>query len=236
MGSRNRTYGDVQPSALGDSHVIAAIEAIDKLCQKTMSVMTEYPFTREQTIPMLFPPDVLDRAHAAKGLIDPISNIVGYSVRDAYLYLDYTGSHWPAIRAGDATELQPNAAPLLAFIKQVRTIHLQFEELKGVLRWLNRNATPGAIRYYFPIASALCPQSPSLKALPHVPSRYTQPAGINDWMQSIKDASACYASAQLLPVAAKPRSRERSMWLTFPGEMIRCGPVEFHADSTTYNL
>ena len=235
MGRGHRYFGTPIPSALGDNHVEVGLDTINSLCQKTMAVMTEYPFTREQTVPMLFPPDVLDRALAAKELIEPETNTIDYTIAGAVLNLHYVGSYWPPINES-AMALQPSAEPLLAFIEQVRAIHLQFEEIKDVLCWLNRNATPGAIRYYFPVASALCPDSPPLKALPHVPSRYTQPIGINDWMQTIKDASACYASTQMLPGTARFRQRERAMWLTFPGEMIRRGPIECHSDSMTYNL
>jgi hypothetical protein len=244
MGRRNRNFGTPIPSALGDNHVDAAIGTINTLCQRTVQALTEYTPTRDETIRMLLPQEMLDRALAAKELIEPDSLIMEYDTvaPDVSLNLDYrddnyqkTG-YYPPINEGGGLVLQAGHEKLLTFIEGVRTIHHQFEELKAVLRWLNRNATPGAIRYYFPTVLALCPDSPPVKDLQHVPSRYHQPAGIGDWMQSIKDASACFASTQMLPGSAVKRPREK-MWLTFSGTIVKRGDIAaFTTDNITYNF
>ena len=240
MGRRNRYLP--APSALGDNHVHDAINTIDLLCERTVNVMTEYSVSRDDTIRMLFEPDVLDRAGAAVGVIDPSTNSEDYKISGCLLHIQYLRYHgnyagsapWPTIRSG-AMILQDSAAPLLHFIESVRAIYEQFEEIKAVLRWLNLNATPGAIRYYFPTASALCPNSPPLKALLHVPSRYTQPKDINDWMQMIKDAAACYASTQMLPTDSKPKDKT-PMSLTFPQTTLTRGNLTIRADAVTFNI
>jgi hypothetical protein len=239
--SRNKRYfgSTPTPSALGDSHLGTAIDIIDGLCQRTVAVMTEYSVSRDDTIRALFPPDVLERAMAARDLIEPNTHTIGYHIGSISTVFELSIKYWeprhyPPLNAS-AMVLQPTSAPLLAFIEEVRAIHEQFEELKAVLRWLNRNATPGAIRYYFPAVLALCPNSPPIMALQHVPTRYTQPKDINDWMQSIRDASAVYAGTQMLPSTAKGRDRG-DMWLTFRSRELQRGNVSFVSDSRVYNI
>ena len=237
MRRRNRLFETPIPSALGDNHVTGGIQVISQLCQRAMSVMTEYTMTREETIRALFEPEELDKAVAAKHLISPESPTMSYDTvaKGVSLFINYNKSMYPPINEGGYLVLQGSSVSLTHFIESVRAIHEQFEEIKGVLRWLNRNATPGAIRYYFPTASALCPQSPPLIALPHVPSRYTQPKDINNWMQLIKNAAATYAGTQMLPATAKYRQRD-SMWLTFSPKVVQSEQVLFHTDIMTYNF
>lgn len=238
MSRNKRHFGTPIPSALGDGHVESAVGTINQLCQRTVAVMTEYTMTRDETVCALFSPDVLHRAMAATDLIEPESHVIRYNldpIGPVNLTINYRDAGaYPPIKES-AMVLQASSDVLVAFIEKVRAIHEQFEELKAVLRWLNRNATPGAIRYYFPTVLALCPQSPPIMALQHVPTRYTQPKDINDWMQCIRDASALYAGAQMLPSTAKRRDRE-SMWLTFTPYEVHRGPIKFQTDQIIYNL
>jgi hypothetical protein len=236
---RNRFGTAPEPASLGDHHLKEAVATIDRLCQRTVATMTEYSMSRDTTIRALFPQEVLDRAMAARDLIAPDSYIMSYDHidHDVEVSMDYrTGikSAYPPINES-ALVLQKDAEVLQQFIHDVRFIHMQFEEIKALLRWLNRKATPGAVRYYFPAASALCPHSPALLALPHVPTRFTQPNDINDWMDIIRNASATYASTQMLPGTAVARKRS-AMWLTFGGAEVERGNVKFIPDRVTYNI
>ena len=230
------------PSALGDPPVESACTKINQLCQRTMSVMTEYPHDLDDTVRMLFDPSVLDRACAAKELIEPESHTIPYEIGSpielsGMLYLNYkaAATNFPPINA-EASNLQGHCTPLLEFVSKVRGIHLQFEEIKGVLRWLNRSATAGAIRYYFPAVLSLCPDSPPVRDLQHVPSRYHQPKNIHQWTDAIKDALAVYAGTQMLPASALYRGRDRGMWLTIPSCRVIRGDMEYSTDAITYNL
>lgn len=228
-------------SALGDIHLANAITTIDRLCQCTVTALTEYPLTRKATIEALFTQDVLDRAVAAKKLIEPESYTIGYDLEEpgavpasTELAINYRDSSYPPINE-EAMVFQPASDKLFAFIAKIRAIHEQFEEFKATLRWLNLNATPGAIRFYFPTILALCPNSPPIAALQHVPTRYSNPENIGNWIPSIKDAAACYANTQLLPSTAKKRDRNE-MWLTFRCYSVKRGDAIFPTDSRIYNL
>lgn len=241
MSRRSRTFdnsGDTVRSSLGDVHVGAAVTAINVLGQRSMALMTEYRHTREATLPMLFSPDTLNKMSQVRDMVRPESYIGTYDIpgTDTLLSINFNEALCPTI-APNMLDLQEHkVGPLIACIQTMQAIHYQFEEIKGVLRWLNRNATLGAIRYNWPTAMKLCPNSP-IKDMEGVPSRYHNPPNIGDWMQMLKDSATTFAGTLLLPDSAVKRNRT-IMWLTFPTKTITndLNSASYVTDAITYNL
>lgn len=223
-----------EPASIGDYAVEQACNAINVLCQRTVTTMVEYEHTRDYMVRALFSPDTLERAARARGIISPgyhsASYIVGPTVS---LYLNFEGLIWPTI-IPDATEHQPTMDALITFVGRARAIYEQFEEMKGVLRWLNRNATLGAVRYYWPTAMSLCPEA--FRDMQHVPSRYSHPPRIGDWMNLLRDTASTYARAQMLPGDAQPRQYEKGMRLTFSTCPLKRENVTIETDQIVFNL
>jgi hypothetical protein len=61
--------------------------------------------------------------------------------------------------AHGSTELQDTPArnAIIQALSEARAIHARFNEVRRVVAWLNKHATPGAARYYFPTIRALLP-------------------------------------------------------------------------------
>lgn len=213
---RRRSYPH-EKSAIGDSYVDDAVTQLRQTARITAAVMAEYPHTREATLPMIFSADVLEKMEAVKGMIEPSSIIAHYDVDDgdSSFIINYDGAKVPTVSPKFFKPDPVKAATLLSYIKQVEAIYNRFEEVVTVLTWLNKNATIGAIRYYWPSALQLCPNSPALKEMQHVPTRFTTPPGITDYLQMMKDSAATVAGSLLLPATAKPRPAS-NMWLYFP--------------------
>lgn len=221
MSRRRRNFGQPEVrQSIGDGYVQDAVNDLNRRCGSALSVMTEYSFTREQTLPMLFADDVINKMQQVKGMVNPKSDTVNYPI-DANLILtiDYEDARLPAIDVSCFHLNRTRVGPLLQYVREVTAIYEKYEEVKAVLRWLNRNATPGAVRYLWPTALQLCPKAPSLKDMHHVPTRFDTPRGINVWTQALKDSATTVVSSLLLPETAKPRPRNK-MWLTFTGHTI----------------
>lgn len=242
MSRRNRGSRNWAPelrSSLGDSHVDEAVKDLSMMCAKTIATMTNYELSREQTLPMLFRDEDLRKAREANHLVDTSSNVKAYDIdHDVQLYVNYRDGNCPALEIG-ALYLQPQRmGPLINHIAAVRAVHARFEEVKGVLRWLNRNATPGAIRFYWPTALKLCPRSQPMLELQHVPTRYSNPPNLGDWMQALKDTASTVAGAQMLPATAVPKGKG-TMWLTFAQKTVDVDAGNFQhytTDAMTYHL
>lgn len=239
MGRRTSSKKPEDRSSIGDVHVDNACGEINRAMVLSAAVQTHFSPSVHDTIRMLFDPDTIERARRAYGIIDPSTYDASYPVMEGVnLRINYndkiTRGLPPTIMA-EQLRLQPGSETLLAYIRQVEAIYLAYEEVKGVLRWLNRNATPGAIRYNWPSAMTLTPAAPLWKDLRDVPTRYTNPPRIHDWIQSIKDSSATVASMLLLPDGA-PRAREAS-WLTFSSRRIAVGSEsEYPTDMIHFNI
>lgn len=227
-----RNEGD--RAAIGDTHVDAAIASLGMAQQKAMGIMTKYTHTREQTIAMLFPDEIVAKANAVRSIVDPGGNYESYEIGPVHLTINFTGCHTPTLMPSCLAPYPDRMQPLLEHINQMAAIHYAYEEVKGVLRWLNRNATPGAIRYYWPSALKLCKDAPVWKDLQEVPTRFTNPPDIGDWLQSLKDSAATVAGMLLLPNDAKPAPRE-TLWVQFPVTKRGAGNG-YKTDSVTYNL
>jgi hypothetical protein len=231
--------GSSARASIGDVHVSFAITELAKTQQATVALMTNYETSLEDTLGMLFDPGTLQKLRAVQGMVTT-HNIKQYALdqRGTYLHLDYAGATVPAI---DAIMMNPQISvePLMTFVSAVKAIHDRFEEAKAVLRWLNRNATPGAIRYYWPSAMKLCPNSPIWADLQSVPSRYDTPAGIAHWTQAIKDSATTVTSALMLPSGTAPKARRGigAMWLRFETTKVHLtGAQEYDTDTMLYNI
>lgn len=239
--SRRTRFGSMVPevrSSLGDSHVEAAVSAINVLGQRSMALMTEYRHTREATLQMLFSPDTLAKMSQVRGMVTASSYVGNYVIpgTDATMSINFAEALCPTIDAGMLALQEHKVGPLIECIHTMQAIHYQFEEIKGVLRWLNRNATLGAIRYNWPTAMKLCPNSP-IRDMEGVPSRFHNPPNIGDWMQMLKDSATTFAGTLLLPDSATKRNRT-TMWLTFPTKTVTNGlnSATYVSDNIIYNL
>lgn len=232
-------------SSLGDSHLNEAITNINKVQQQAVALMTHYQPTREKTLSMLFHDTDIEKLRQVRGLIKTDTNIKTYAIGtaeddDINLSIDYEGAAVPSIQP-EALAIYPDrVGPLLDFTVAVKAEHRKYEELKGVLRWLNRNATPGAIRYFFPQAMKLVPTSPIWRDLQEVPSRYTTPSDYGIWAQVLRDAANTVAGMMLFPSDTHARERKQ-MWLTFkpiPVHLDQSDPNKTHykTDQVIYNL
>lgn len=241
----SRPFGSDIRSSFGDHYLDRAITEINKLQQKAVALMTNYELTREQTLPMIFRDEDIDAMHRVHALVNARNDVHSYPILNGdrecggitvTLNIDFTDARLPAVEE-PALHLQfDRMAPLLNFTAAVRAVHDRYEEVKGLLRWLNRNATPGAIRFYFPAAMKLVPDSLIWRELQEVPSRYTTPLHITEWLQVIRDAANTYTQTVLLPSGLEARPRG-NMWLTFAPHKVSVGEnVGYHTDQISYNI
>lgn len=234
-------YRDTDARAsLGDFYVAEAIAAINTLQQRAAATMVHYNLSREATLPMLFHDTDLAKLGQVRGMVKPSSTTQEYDLGQCHMTISFDEALVPTIQP-ECLHIQPQRwTPLLEAMNAIKAVHLQYEEVKGVLKWLNRNATPGAIRFYWPTAMKLVPTSPMWKDLQEVPSRYTVPDGIASWTQALKDAANTVAASAMLPSDVFPRKREK-LWLTFKTEGVHLdmtdpNKVHYGTDQIVYNL
>lgn len=232
--------GNAIRSSLTDNAVENACIAINRKMQRAVRVLTRYDVSVDATIKMLFTDDQIERARRALNLVRPESWTVSYPVNYdaaitspyAYLNVNFDKSNClpldPARRAFRADLI----SPLNTFISEVTAIVDQYNEVKEMLRWFNRNATMGAIRYYWPTAMQLCPEQ--FRNYQEVPARFNTPAAISDRLQMIRYTAATWAGAQMLPeVDARQRG---TMWLTINQHKVEREGVTFHTDQAIFNI
>lgn len=236
MGRRRFYRPPDTRSSLGDQHVQDACTRLTRDAQRTINLMTKYEATRERTLPMLFRDDDIAKLQAVRGMVDASRDTQAYMVGDhCYLWINYEDALLPTIEPS-RLHIQPERiGPLLNHVAAVRAIHLQFEAVKYVLRWFNREATPGAIRYYWPTAMQLCPKATCWEGLQEVPTRFKEPDGLGMRMQMVRDSAATVATSLLLPSHAVPKNAGK-MWLTFESYQPTHGELGWTTDQGLYHL
>lgn len=237
-GARHVSTQPGERASIGDAWVNEAVANINRMCQKAMAVMTDYTPTREATLHMLFRDEDMEAMARVRGMVTPQYNILHYEIEPrTFLHINYDGAKVPAIDQSRLAIYRDRAEPLFRHIDAARAVHDRYEEIKGVLRWLNRNATPGAVRYLWPSAMKLCPQAPIWRDLMDVPARYTTPLGVSGWTQAFKDSANTLAQAALLPDDATQRPRQK-MWLCFETREVRTDIDRgfYDTDQMIYNL
>lgn len=213
----------------------AAIRRINAQQQIAAAVLTEYTLGVPETIAMLFDDEDVAKATAAKGIvIAPYSTTAEYVLQPAMrLGINSDGAYCPPLRPGRLAVNKSRYVPLAHYIHRAEALYLQYEQVKAVLRWLNQNATLNAIRYYFPTAMQLCPET--FRGM-EMASRHSTPEHIHDWLQPMRDAAATVASAAMLPVPAEARKRNK-MWLTFDSRTVQLSPdSKYSTDQITFDI
>ena len=234
--TRKRLGGREERSSLGDVHMQAGLNNLNILCARYMSAMAPWEKSREDTVKLLFPPNVLERAAAAFHLVSAASDVIAYPIAMGVNFIvNYRDPcNWPAIQP-TALFLQEGSEALLLHIEVMRGIHQQFEECKYLLRWLNKNATPGAIRYYWPPILELCSNAPALADLQDTPSRFHTPPGIAEVTPMIRRTLATIAAARFLPTDHRSPSRDH-LWLTFQAVSANVDGQRWQTEQRTYYL
>lgn len=225
--------GNTIRSSLTDSAVEYACSEINRKMQRAVRVLTRYDVSTADTVRMLFTDDQIERAQRALNLVRPESWTVSYPVNPyAYLSVNFDKINCLPLDPARRSFRADLISPLNAFISEVTAIVDQYNEVKETLRWFNRNATMGAIRYYWPTAMQLCPEQ--FRNYQEVPTRFNTPATISDRLQMIRDTAATWAGAQMLPeVDARQRG---TMWLTINQHKVEREGVTFHTDQAIFNI
>jgi len=238
--SRTRLFRNpAHRQSIGDAHVNEATAAMAKTQIASVSLLTRYSTSREETLRMLFRDDDLAKLEQVRGMVKTSGDVRTYDIGPyATLSIDFAGALVPAIEPSRLylSSQLIRAPSLLTYVAEVRAVHDRFEEVKAVLRWLNHYATPGAIRYYWPMAMKLCPKSTIWRDLQDVPSRYIEPPHVGDWTQSLKDAAATVTGSLMMPSDTKPRDR-KNMWLTFAPRVVSLSDdSKYSTDQMSYNI
>lgn len=201
-----QNVGNGERESIGDSEVHVACGNITKMMGAHVALAIKWQPEFHSTLQMLFEQSTIDRAAAAYGIIDARSDFETYAnlAPRVSLNINYKDTGMPTIEAG-CLRVQPSATRLLHTIEEIRSIYLKYEQVKYVLRWMNRNATPGAIRHYWPTALALCRTSQPLLKVAGGATRYAEPHGIGSMLQAIRDTAQTAAAAALLPGDAAAR-------------------------------
>src|SRR6185312_5941138 len=202
--------------SIGDADVAEACRNLTTLALKHANMAVPWHPEFRPTLNMLFTQETIERAERAHGVVVPRYEQETYeNIAPAVtLGVEFNDSGVPTIDEARLEVQMPAASRLLHTIDEIRGIYLKYEKVKYVLRWMNRNATPGAIRHYWPTALNLCKQSTALQELAGGTTRYAEPPGIGDHLQMLRDTAATVAAAALMPDTLISRPRER-FWLTF---------------------
>lgn len=240
MGRRT-AYSGTRIGAEMDS----ALALLSKWQQWSAAVMVPDAMSAAKVIETLFPASACDIARAASGVVvDPYhtvhydfgglgSGMVGDFPKVA-LSIDFENTPYLAIKPDKlAIDVEQPFAPVKQHILAIYRIYRQFEEVKGVLKWLNMHATIGAIRTYFPAVMKLCPNT--FGSMLNPPNFYHNPDGISLWLQALRAAGNTVAAAQMLPLHAATRPRN-AMRLTFSPEKITVGDGDTTASYTTEQI
>jgi hypothetical protein len=223
-------------SSIGDFYVNEAVKLLDRCALIEMNIHAPTSFTRHTLTLMLFPDDKVEKLEAVRGWVDASRDIMNYPLTNgSNLYINWDGAKMPAPELC-VMQVEPvRSVPLFENLHIMSLIRDKYAAVSHVLRWLNRNVTPAAVRALWPPVLTLCPQSPMCKEYADMPSRWTAPNDAGNYAALLRDTAGTVASTQLLPSDLEPRTRGNA-WLTFSEQDVTREGITFHADLLTANL
>lgn len=235
FGLKNR-FENGSRQSVGDYYVDKACAEIDQACAKEAAMFVA-SFTVHQVVPMLFRDEVVTKLKAVHGCLaledtshhydlKPWANGTVYiSTKDLMPTPNEAARHWYAERA----------QPLLQAIQGLNELHIKWGAVKHLLRWFNRNATPGAVRANWPSVLQLCPDAPALKELQHAPVRYTNPQELSALLPLIRATATTVASMAMIPGDAEVRLKG-TVWIALPARVVEYEGTAINLNQQIFHL
>lgn len=187
--------GNGRTTLRGDLY--AATNAVGELCNRVAVATVPLEFSKEQLIDWLFLPDAVAKLRAVKGIVNPSTWRSSYTVQNGVnLSLDFQPSSI-VTPINSAWQPQPGAHPFLHSVDKLKEVYHNFMKVMHVMNWMDANATPGAIRHYWPTMLSLAPHCVELNEASTF--RYVEPAGISPMLPLLRETATLVASALLLP-------------------------------------
>lgn len=233
---KNR-FEDGARQSVGDHYVDAACEALNKACLKEAAMFVP-DLTAHEAIPMLFRDEHVACLKAVHKLLSYEATSCTYPLNPyltGQISVDTEALRMPS-PAGSALYWQEErAGALKSAVQMLNELHIKWGAVKHLLRWFNRNATPGAVRANWPSVLTLCPDAPALKELQHAPTRYTNPQELSALLPLIRSTATTVASMAMLPGEAKPRLGG-TVWITLPERTVDYEGTQIKLDQQVFYL
>lgn len=237
MGRREKTavnrFEDGSRASIGDYYVDAACARLTLACQKEANLLLR-GFTVEQITPMIFRDDDVAKLKAVQGLTAHATNTVAYTV-SPQISMAVTFASMPAPHQRCFVWNDERSGELQEAIKAADALVAKWGAVKWMLRWFNRNATAGAVRAMWPSVLQLCPDSPAIKELSKLPSRYTNPQGLPALLPLVRTTASTVASMALLPDSTEARAYN-GIRLAFTARSILVEGVDSECEAISLNL
>ena len=225
MGRRRRIHPEI-PEALQGNQTYAAERKIDALERAQIEVMVPRPFELANVLAMCFDRDVLDKATAFFPYqTKHYHNVsyVGASLTNGQIVnlgIDWEETGMCAI-APTAFNAQNDSA-LCAWVDGAKAIVKKWEQVRRVFKFLNQNATVGAMRHYWPSVLALIPNDGTQTPIHQTDGvRFKDVPNIGLWLGAIRESAATVTSALMIPESAyKHRGTTMNVAFKYADEMI----------------
>ena len=181
-----------------------ALHKVKTLEKAMVSTMVPLNFDLQAICNWCFPADALAKLREALPLVDSATHRHTYPIKIegilTRLSLELDGIGYPALN--ETLFKLPPGNLLYDAIIHMQKIVKQFNEVRMVINWMDKNASVGALRYYFPAILSLIPadNTPLFEVNGNV---HKTPQGIADYIPLIRDrVSPLIVSALFLPAHA----------------------------------
>lgn len=193
---------------LGKDLMIGAAN-VTELTDRVASHTIEMEWGQEWLIDNMFAPEAVAKLRAVKGLVTPESQRAFYSIVDGVkLSMDFDPTS-VVTPLNSAWQPQPGAYKFIHAAEQAKAVYDSFCKVRHVMNWMDCNATPGAVRHYWPTMLSLVPDNAALKEASSV--RHNTPAGITSLLPLLRETASTVASALLLPKVERTPTSHVSM-------------------------
>lgn len=229
-------FQDGSRASIGDYYVDQAVNTLTKNCAVECAMFVP-ALDRHKLIPMLFDDVGIERLRAALPFAAGCSMTQTYELNP---HVNGTlGFNWDGLGIYPAEKVRPHMdryAPFITALQEIQALRAKWGSVIHVLKWCNRNLTPGAIRNLWPSAMALCPDSPAMIEIKReAPVRYASPAQLGEYLPLLRYTAGVVAASKMLPSDMQPRKRE-GIWLTLAGETVRVEDCPVPLEQWAFNL
>lgn len=227
MGRRRGHWTEASRTVLTYSGLNKARQRLYVLEKNVIAATCEFPpFTQQDMLDFLLNADALAKVKAAAPYLGRGYNYGDTSVGCPHPKCEVVIDKWSNIKlpslSDAAVDIKPEAAPLWAYATSINEIRKRFALCHYVLKWMDKNTTAGAFKYYWPCVLSLYQNDDVQNA----GERFKPPVGIAPLLPFLRTTAETIAAALMAPEYKRPEASDHKLLfaLKFPQTEINIHP------------
>ncbi len=181
-----------------------ALKTLDNIEERAIYALVDIKLTTEDILNTLLDPEHIRLLRSVVSLAKPQYNVMSVYLKPYIARISIEASRFN-VYPFDSNIVRdvPKESMLGQTLDQIMGISVRYDKVRQVVKWMNKNATVGACRYYWPAMCALLPADHEIHSCDGV--KFRDILGVASMIETFRETSPIVAGAVMIPEIKQAR-------------------------------